>query len=188
MLALLGSVAAACQALTAASLEDRVEAAEEAILLLDIPAFVGVSDELRGNVACVEDPLPADLVARLHRIEGFRRWGDRDPDAARAFAAARAADPDWVVPVELAPEGSPLRRDIFAIEPDSRGRRVPAPAEGVLWVDGRPSRERPQDRPAVVQLVDGSFARWTVYREPDEPLPTYELAPRGGLRRQRALR
>jgi hypothetical protein len=188
MLALLATVAQACVALDAASLADRLDDAEQALLVLDIPGFVAATDALREQIACVEDALPAELVARVHRLEGFRRWGDREPDAALAFAAARAADPDWTVPEELAPLGSPLRRDVLAVEPARGGERVPAPAEGVLWIDGRPSRQRPTDRPAVVQLVDGSFARWTVYRDPEEPLPTYEVAPRGALRRHRALR
>lgn len=186
MLVLLVSAAGACQAVSAASLEDRLSAAEQAILLLDIGAFVTATDQLRESVTCVDDVLSPDLVARLHRVEGFRRFGDRDPDAVYAFAAARAVEPDWELPEELAPIGSPLRTNVFAVEPSGAHEKVPEPAAGELWIDGRPSRERPEGRPAVVQLVEGSFPRWTVYREADEPLPTYEIAPRGPLRRRRA--
>lgn len=174
------SVAHACDApLAPSELDARLAEAEAAFAGLDIPGFLALSDAIRADVPCLSAvPTPTE-AARLHRVEAFRRFGDRDVSAARWFAAARASDPAFVLDPEVAPPGSPLAADWAAIDLSAgRTAPVPEPTEGTLWIDGAQTRERPQVWPSLVQWVGPDDAvRFTHWAPPDEALPEYPAVP-----------
>ena len=171
--------AAACpDPATEAALVEHLAAAEAAFSDLDIEAFIAKSDAMRAAIPCLaEIPTPA-VVARVHRLEGLRAFGERDVSAVRAFAAARALAPDHVFAPEIVPPNSPILEDYLAMDLAAGDlEAMPEPLQGALYVDGRPTRDRPTAWPALIQLVDGEKPAWSTYLDHDKPLPAYDLAP-----------
>ncbi|MCB9686612.1 MAG: hypothetical protein H6738_08055 [Alphaproteobacteria bacterium] len=160
-------------------LQADLTSAEQAFADLDIDGFLALSDRVRTEVPCMGEVVPPKVAASLHRVEGLRRFGERDIDDVRSFTAARASDPDHVLPPEIAPPGSQLLADYGAMDIDA-GEPVPLaePIDAVLWIDGVSALERNSARPALAQLVgsDG-VVRWTTYAERDADLPAYEAIP-----------
>ncbi|MEQ1504630.1 MAG: hypothetical protein ABMB14_20490 [Myxococcota bacterium] len=177
--------ASACAPTSADDLARELAAAEGALVELDIPAFLARSDAIREEVPCLSEVPPVTVVARLHRVEGLRKFGERDVDAVRAFAAARALDPGYRLPDDLAPAGSPVAQDYLAMDVEAGSTRpVPSPRQGTLYIDGQATTDRPEAWPALVQLVDGRRVRWSVYRPQHAPLPTYDaVTPTPATRR-----
>lgn len=164
---------------TVEGLATELAAAEQAFADLDIEGFLAISDRVRVEVPCLAEVVPPPVVASLHRVEGLRRFGERDVDDVRSFAAARAADPEHVLPAEMAPPGSQLLADYGAMDIDAGELvRLAEPIDAALWIDGVSALERSSARPALVQLVatDGTV-RWTTYAAHDADLPTYEAIP-----------
>lgn len=160
-------------------LDQELLKAEGAFVDLDIEGFLATSDRIRAELPCMNEVVPPTVAARLHRVEGLRRFGERDVDDVRAFAAARAADPQATLPPEMAPPGSQLLADFGAMD-TSAGDVVPLaePIEAVLWLDGQVATTRNVGRPTLAQLVgvDGGV-RWTSYVAHAAPLPPYEAIP-----------
>jgi hypothetical protein len=156
----------------------RATAAESALEALDSARFLAEATATRDGVPCVDGVLTPDQAAVVHRVFGLlARTDRRDDDVRIAFAAARAASPDLVFSEAVAPPGSPLREAYDAV-PLSVGRSTPAPAplDGEIWFDGRPSLERPAAWPTVLQRVDGAGAVVeTAYLWPADPLPSWPV-------------
>jgi hypothetical protein len=153
--------------------------AEDAFAELDIDTFIARSDAVRAALPCLESVPAPELVARVHRTEGLRLFGERNVDAVRAFAAARSLDPDYVFPAELVPLGSPIRSDFSAMDLSTgEPAELPEPVAGELYVDGRETRLRPRAWPALVQLVPADDERplWSTYLPHGQPPPAYEVA------------
>lgn len=163
-----------------ATLGTLLDEAEAAFVDLEIPTFITLTDQVRSAVPCLAEAVAPPLVARIHRAEGLRLFGERSVDAVRAFAAARSLEPEFVFPSDTVPPGSPILDDYAAMDLEAREpETLPEPLSGVLLVDGRPSRERPQAWPALVQLVpaDGGQPTLSVYLRHDDLRPEYPSQP-----------
>lgn len=160
-------------------LERAIAEAEHTFASLEVDAFKQATDRLRDLLPCLEDPLTRQLAADVHRWLGVRAFGDRDPEASAAFAAARSIDPDHRFPPSMVPPGNPLL-DAWA-EIDLGVRTValaPPPAAGSLQFDARTTLERPVSWPTLFQRLDADGAVVeTAWLRPDDPLPAYPVAP-----------
>jgi hypothetical protein len=158
-----------------------LDEAETAFAELDIGTFIARTDAVRAALPCLAAVPPPALVARVHRLEGLRLFGERNVDSVRAFAAARSLAPEYEFPPALVPAGSPILDDWRAMDLAAGApEQLPEPVEATLFVDGRPSRTRQQNWPALVQLVPAgaSAPTWTVYLRHHQDPPAYEaVAP-----------
>lgn len=140
----------------------------------DEAAFLDAVGRARGVLACVAEPVPPAVAARMHRAEGLAAFLGRDAEAsARAFAAARALDPEYRFPETMVPPNNPLETTFGLLPAGAATARVPAPAGGrTLWFDGTATRARPEDRPTVFQVQDADGAvRTSAWLPTDAPLP-----------------
>lgn len=158
---------------------DALDAAETALLALDVDAFRARLEQAEAILPCVRERLEPSVVAEVHRLWGLRAFGERDPLASAAFAAARRLEPAGRFPEALIPTGSPVLEAYTAIDPSARAT-VPLdrPAQGELLVDGRPELERPRDWPVLVQHLHPEGLGFTAYLRPGAPLPAYEIERR----------
>jgi hypothetical protein len=163
-----------------------MEKAEGAFADVDLPGFKAATDGVRALLPCMAEPIPRNVIATVHRMQGMRAFVDREPDqSTQAFAAARAIEPGYRFPEMLVPAGHPMLRDYEAIPVDDAPViSVAPPLSGYLQFDGRSGTDRPTGWPTVVQLVgaDGAIAE-TAYAWPADPLPDYEPAPGGKVGR-----
>ena len=174
-----GAVASGCEPTSVAAVEIALTEAEAAFAGLDIEGFLAQSEAVRELLPCLVEPASAALAAHVLRVEGVRAFGERSVDAVRWFAAARAIDPVYRYSDSIAPQGSPLLDDYYAMEVAAGGEApLPAPLTGVVRVDGVDGAPRPTAWPALVQWIDGDGrVAWTVLVRHGEPLPVYPLAP-----------
>ena len=156
---------------------DQLGVAEGALVELDPDAFLATSDALVLSLPCVDEVIPPDAAARIHRLQGLRLYIARDESAAAAFAAARRADPDLTL-VGLVPQGHVLH-ELFAVAPiDTPREPVPRPREGELLLDGEGVLERSDGRPVLFQrLGEGGEVLDTTWVPVDGLLPPYEAVP-----------
>jgi hypothetical protein len=186
MVGLLGTMAQAssCEEPTSAQqLQHLLEQAEHAFIELYIETFLARTDEVRARLPCLGEVPPAALVARIHRNEGLRMFGERDVNSVRAFAAARALDPDFRFPADMVPPDSPIQSDWEAMDL-AAGWSVllPEPAQGTVFVDGSATRVLPRAWPALVQLVGDSHSpQLTVYLYSDQSAPDYPARERARM-------
>lgn len=157
-----------------------LETARQAYSDLDLEAFRDAVYGVRLVLPCVAEPITPHDAAEVHRFEGLLGFVERDAErSARAFASARAIEPNYRFPESLVPAGNGALVDYTAVDPDTGAReRVPPPLDGRILFDGEPGTLRPSDFPTVVQLVDGSgIVTDTAYLWPGEPLPAYAPRP-----------
>jgi hypothetical protein len=155
-----------------------LEQAEQRYAALEAESFADAVDLLVLDLPCVDSVVPAPLVARYHVVMGLRWVVQGEETRARAsFASARAAEPALDIPEELLPQGHEVRGWVLAAQPGA-GRPVPEPLAGQLLFDGHPGIRRPEERPAVLQLVDETGALLaTRYLMPEDELPHYAAKP-----------
>ncbi len=162
-------------------IEATLSAAEEEFAGLNESGFRDKMNEANGILLpCVQEPLPAEVVAHHHRVMALNLFLVGDETAAlRAAEAARVADPDYVFPDTLLPADHPVRAHYDAYEPEQKTRNVPEPRVGHLAFDGASTRARPKTHPTIAQLFDGQgnavSTRWLAARD---PLPPYRAIPR----------
>ncbi|GDX81169.1 hypothetical protein LBMAG42_29800 [Deltaproteobacteria bacterium] len=121
----------------------------------DAANFAVAVDAVRRILPCVNEPVDPATAAHVHRVEGLAAFAARDLKAARlAFSAAKGVDPAWAMPETVAAEGSPLRAEWTGVAALSETIQLPAPRNGELRVDGVTTMQRPEARPALVQVVD----------------------------------
>ncbi len=168
-------VAAACEPITASAFVATLTEAESAFAALDIEGFLAQSEAAREQLPCLVDIAPPGLAAQIHRVEGLRAFGERSVDAVRYFAAARSIEPAYTFPVDVAPAGSPLLDDYFALNMESHQREpVPAASDGAVSFDGAAQSLRPTAWPTLFQWVDaGGVVRVTAYVRVGDVLPVY---------------
>jgi len=156
-----------------------LERAEWAYGGAELDVFNASSDLMLERLPCVDEEVPRNIAARIHRLQGLRGFVVRDPDlSTRAFAAARSIEPGYRFPETIVPQGNPVLADYEAIPVES-GLLVPAlaPKDGYLLFDGRPGTQRPGSWPSLLQIVDekGQISL-TVYLRRSEALPEYKQA------------
>lgn len=180
-LALAGTSDKACPApVTAAELQQSLQEAETAYSRLDVEAFSDAMDQASFQVPCLAEAVDTGLVARVHRMEGLRQYVALSEErAVQAFAAARAADPTYVIPTWLVPDGHELRQ-LYGQMPLQNGEieEVPAPLAGGLRFDGQAASARPARWPTLVQVLDPDGRTVaSAYLFPGDALPPYLAAP-----------
>jgi len=170
---------------TTPQLEAALHEAQEAFVAADLDAFVTATDEAREMVPCIDEVVPGNLVAVLHRTEGLAAFFEEDTErAGRAFAAARRLDPLYRFPSAVVPSGNPLLDVYVAVGlDDGSTTELPPPAEGSLRLDGRRATHRPDELPLLFQRLGGQGrVQTTAYLWPGEPVPEYPAAgPRNAL-------
>ncbi len=176
---LLPAAALACDA--PVPLDDLVvtlDDAEQALSVVDIGGFKAATVRAQGQLRCLDEPLTRHAAAQLHRVEGLRAFGERDPDASLSFAAARRIEPRYRFPTSLVPKGSPILESYHAGDTDVPVDVAPLPERGFVNIDGRTTRERPVGLPSVLQRLDddGGIVD-THYLLASQPLPTYPTRP-----------
>jgi hypothetical protein len=131
---------------------------------------------------CLQEAADPALAARIHRLMGLHRMVNGDDDEARrAFAAARALEPDFRFPdtIQPADPAEPFNLVTFGMPatPTPRAQVPPlARGAGALWFDGAAGQARPADRPTLAQHVDaeGGVVR-TAYLRMDQPMFDYPV-------------
>lgn len=172
----------ACEAPTGLpDLAGALDAAEEALSVLDIAAFQARVAEAEEALRCLDEPVGRHDAARLHRATGLRAFGARDDLAPAAFAAARSLEPAYMFPRSLVPRGSPVIEAYLSLPLDALDRSLlPVPRDGWIHLDGLPSLERPAALPTVYQRFGSDGAvRQTAYLLPGADPDAYEEAARG---------
>jgi hypothetical protein len=165
-------------AATTADLVAAIEQSYQAYADVDTEAFRTASDKVVATVPCVSDGIARHLAAELHRHVGFVAFVAKDRDSATlAFSAARGIEETWRFPEFVVPSGHPIAVMYEEAAPPSAWVDVPAPAEGVVAIDGVESTKRPVGVPSVVQIYDGNGAvTTTAYLWPDDAWPAYAAA------------
>lgn len=174
---------AACPTATEqTAVASRLEAAMLSFAVLDPEAFERAADESQALASCLAEPLTPAVASGLHRVRGMRflLLGDRD-QAQRSFVAALRADPAYVLPASVAPDGG----DLAGLWAAARGAG-PAPTAPLelgpgraAWVDGHAGAPRPTIGPYWLQVQGATFETARVTEGPPDPasLP----APSAGL-------
>jgi len=167
---------AQCEAsTTVVDIQARLAQAESALAALDAQAFRSHVDGTGLLLPCLGELVSPRLAANLHRLVGVRAFGDRDPIAERAFAAARHIEPNYQFSLSLIPDGNPVRDAYDQVEFNKRSTLpVDRPRVGQILVDGSPAEQRPLSWPALVQWVDDDqTVQFSDYILPGQPLPDY---------------
>jgi hypothetical protein len=160
----------------AAELVSALDDAQEAYASLEVEAFREAMDGVHEKLPCLDEEVTRHLAAELHRFEGLLGFLDRDMERSqRAFASARAIEPNYKFPVTLVPDGHPVLAQYGALEPGTGGSvRLAEPLQGGILLDGAPTLLRPQELPVLLQRLDteGSVLE-TVYLGPGDAVPPY---------------
>lgn len=179
---------AACPDVTPEALSrSRIEA-EAAIEAVEPDRLETVARSLEADLVCVTRPLVPRDIAATFRVLGYAAFLDDREAAAIWFRAAKALDPDYVIPPVLFPDRHPLRRvHDGAVVPPGDPVALPPPADGQLWVDGAPATTAPAGRPYLLQIVaDDGTVRQSAVGWPGDAVPVYAIevpreARRGSL-------
>lgn len=183
-LLLLGARPAAAQAPcqapgTTNELNTTLTRAETAFGELNVEPFMEAMDEAIYLIPCLGEALDQSTAARVHRLQGIRQFvASEEARASQAFGAARAADPAYVLPTWLVPEGHAVR-DLYGSFPleNASTETVAAPLSGSLRFDGVEGLERPTRWPTLVQVLEPSGRPMaTAYLYPGDAMPTYPMA------------
>lgn len=174
-----GAFAADCpNRVSTTELDGLLGEARRSLERLDTALFAETTDALDAALPCLGEPLTRHLAAEVHRTRGIREVSERNPDAARTFAAARTIEPAYKFPSTLIPEGNPVRVEYASFNlRDGRFAPLPPASEGTLTLDGMSNNYRPIDWPTVAQYLgpDGAV-EWTIYVGPGTSLPPYPAA------------
>lgn len=134
------------------------QAANARVVAADVLGFEREVARLSSEIACLREPVSPDLAADVHLTFGLWHWAHREDELAVAsMRAARRAAPSRLLPDSLFPQGDALRVAFEEARTDGPVATVRAPASRAIWFDGVDTRERPLDRPTLVQVggLDG---------------------------------
>lgn len=156
-----------------------------AFAALDTEGFARSAAAAHETLRCLGEAVSPAAVVELHRTDAIEAFTLQDAERTRAaFQAVLATKPDWTFPDALGGEGHPLRKHFE--EASKRPPSLMSPFDDALltvYVNGRPSSERPANIPAVVQAAtaDGRVL-WSGYIRAGMPLPDFaELAKEAGV-------
>lgn len=168
MLLALASLAAAsplsecAQTWKAGGITDVVESADLNISKMDTEGFFAARDTLLRRLACVEDPLTGPTVGAVHRVVATAAFLQKEESRiAPALAGLLSAAPGYQLPLDLYPEGHPIRgllSHAAILARDPAARPLLAMESGWLEVDGLAVPAAPVERAAVIQHLDGQGA------------------------------
>lgn len=120
---------------------------------LQAPALRDAAARIEQQIPCLREVAYPALAARAHLVLGLRAFVDgREPDALRAFVAARRADPTLALPSSMNLPGHPAQT---LFEEATRIPETPRPlyANDTVWIDGLVASAVDTARPAVLQLA-----------------------------------
>lgn len=137
--------------------------------------YAASSGAARDAVGCLDEVVSPQLAARLHLLLALDAYTEQDDVAARAaLRASQAADPRLDPALVVDPLPMPLETLVGQARALGGGPSATGPVE--LWFDGRPTAERPVERPVVAQHLDGDVVAWSTLLRPGEALPAPVLA------------
>jgi len=172
---LVGAAHAECRVQSSVDqIKNAVDEAEAAYGALDKEGFMIASDRLRLVLPCLKDTVSPELAARVHRTEGFRRFGERDfHKASLSFAATRATDPGVGLPPNLVPPSHPIRSSFSSVDVTiGEMRQMAIPEKMELFCGGLVCTDRSADWPTLVQVISSKeVVQSTHLLEASEPDP-----------------
>ena len=134
---------------------DALDAAEHYFQAQDAANFREAEGRVLARLECVEDPLVPEVLARVYLLEALRAFLAKDSAAvASALAGMAASSPGYQIPLDLVPDGHPVRK---AMARAGRLLRDPmvtplAPMEtGWIEADGEHRTDAPTNRDVVLQ-------------------------------------
>lgn len=152
--------------------------AEDAYKRMD-DAFPEVAQKVVDALPCMEDIIPTDTAARLHRELGLQElFAQRKDRAQQAFAASRTIQTYYVFPEDFIPPEHPARVAFEALSTESTATiPLPSPKEGGIRLDGEINLNRPTSWPTLFQQVDptGKVVQ-TAYLWPEDAPPPYPVS------------
>ncbi|MBW2253428.1 MAG: hypothetical protein JRI25_02375 [Deltaproteobacteria bacterium] len=116
------------------------------------------------SASCLGEQADPGTVAALHRLHAYAQYHGGNADGAlQSLRAAAALDPDFVVPVEVAPEAGALSAlsTVAHVSTQTYSASFEAPEGTQTWVDGTESTERPADSPSLIQVVTPDGVQWS---------------------------
>jgi len=151
--------------------------AELALESLDSTRLKSLGASVDADLPCLDAALTPQLSGRIHRLLGFAAYVSGDLDGARVhFAAARAGDPEYVIPVVVLGETHPLRELFESANVATPDGLEEMSAEGEIRIDGVVANGLHPQRPQIVQVVqDGELVQTMLWR-PGQPTPSFQQA------------
>ena len=143
----------------------------------DLTGFMTTTSELEAKLACLQEPLPRNVIAGVHRMMGLRAFVDQKPEKAQqAFGAARSIESAYRFPETMVPPGHPIMSAYEALDvSEPVTKDVPTAENGYFQFDGRPTQSRPISLPTVVQLFNAEGAvEVSAYIWPEDGMLDYE--------------
>lgn len=174
---------------------DAVESADLAMRKLRVDDYAVARDRVLERVGCATEPLSGPTIGAVHRVVATGAFLDQDQARiAPALAGLLASDPGYQLPLDLYPEGHPLRAllphaGILLRDPEEH--RLATPKMGWMEVDGAPKQAVPTARASIVQAIDPDgrvvesryvwpgdpLGEWAWVAPVTTALPTTEVAP-----------
>jgi hypothetical protein len=157
----------------AINLQATLDAVEIAYGAGDDAAVSSTTWRAQAELPCVREQVTPSLAAQMHRVVGLEALsGGRREASLAAFAAARTIEPSYQFPDSVAAQGSPAFDQYVSAIPANTFTLAPPSRHGELYINGRATRDRPTESPAVVQVLDRTGEHpLTAYLWPDDPVP-----------------
>jgi len=158
LLLLTGTVLSCEEPVPAAEIQRVLQVGRTAWVVMDRASFEAATLERRSLLPCLQEPISTGLAIEIHTQEALAWSLERRADLSQAaFLAILSSDPEWSLPLDLAPSNHRLHREFeIASELAAEGSTAPSNAveDSQLLVDGATSQGVPSDRPFVAQLLD----------------------------------
>jgi hypothetical protein len=162
---------------TALQFEDQLGAAESALAGLNLAQFRANLDRADQMIPCLDERIPPPVAATYHRFYGLRAYGERNPMAEKAFAAARYLEPGYAFSRALIPDGNPVRKAFDEVSFEPRlDDLLEAPNGGAIYLDGSRSLRRPTEWPTLMQWIETDTVQFSTYLKPSDEIPNYPLS------------
>lgn len=156
--------------------------AEASFSQLDVSGFSNsIEETILFVLPCLKEPVDSVVAARVHRMLALRAYSSRREELINpSLLAGRQLQPDYKWPDDLIPEGHEFRDRYEALPVlAAESRKLRAPSEGSLWVDGEQTLEMVMGRASIVQYINSEGETdWTQYRMPSDDLRSYPVIPR----------
>ncbi|MEQ1508726.1 MAG: hypothetical protein ABMB14_41245 [Myxococcota bacterium] len=151
--------------------------AELAFVHMDAQTFESAAARLDRALDCQTDALTAIQIASYHKVRALAAFFDADEAATiLSFQAALNTMPGYALPLEIAPDGNPLRQQFEKAKLYAPGETfdLSPPADGWLTIDGVRTTAAPASRPFVFQRFGSAGeVQDTDYVAVGSPVPSY---------------
>lgn len=157
-----------------------VQDSELAFMHMDAQLFSAASGALDQALDCQTEPLSAIQIAAYHRVRALAAFFEEDePATVLSFQASLATMPGYALPLDIAPEGHPLRKQFEQAKLFSAGDEfdLGVPTDGWITIDGNRTLAAPAARPFVFQrFASTGDVLDTAYVAVGAPVPPYPVA------------